>query len=268
LDISVPQCDNLLVQHRDTPRELTRTGPEPHDVAQAGRGSPTGRFKAAIFDLDNCLSAADEVGEELFEPAFMAIRKANDGRLDEEVLAAAFSDCWVHALDFVARKHGFSDSMLAAGWKALCKVEVTAPMRGYGDLQVLKELNLMRFLVTSGFRRLQESKIRALGIGGWFQGVYIDAIDEPDRKGKQRIFAEILAQNGLQPEYVLVVGDNADSEIEAGRSLGIDTVQMLRRGVSRAGNATWHVKDLEGVRKLTCASAGSSVSGVSGNRGR
>jgi len=228
----------------------------------------TSIFEAAIFDLDNCLSAADEVGQGLFEPAFAAIRRANDSRLDDQALAAALSDCWVHALDFVARKHGFSDSMLAAGWKVFCQVEVTTPMHGYGDLNVLKELKLMRFLVTSGFRRLQESKIRALGITDWFKGIYVDAIDQPDRKGKQQIFAEILAQNGLQPKNVLVVGDNADSEIEAGRRLGIKTVQILRPGVPRAGNATWHVQDLEGVRKLVFVGPGASVSGVSGNRGR
>lgn len=38
-------------------------------------------------------------------------------------------------------------------------LEVTTPMQGYGDLDVLKELPVQRFLVTSGFRRLQESKI-------------------------------------------------------------------------------------------------------------
>jgi hypothetical protein len=35
--------------------------------------------KAIIFDLDGCLAAADEVGEQLFRPAFAAIRAANDG---------------------------------------------------------------------------------------------------------------------------------------------------------------------------------------------
>jgi putative hydrolase of the HAD superfamily len=123
-------------------------------------------------------------------------------------------------------------------------------MRGYGDLTTLKALDLARFLVTSGFRRLQESKIRALGITDWFTSIYIDAIEEPDRRGKQQIFAEILTRQGLRPEQVIVVGDNADSEIEAGHRLGIETVQILRPGVPLAENATWQVHDLEGVRRL------------------
>jgi len=247
----VRKCDGLGMQPREamTPHfRAVEFGAREVQEDKSERVVP--RFKAAIFDLDNCLSAADEPGTTLFEPAFEAIHRANDGRLNERELQAAFSDCWRHALDFVARKHGFSEAMLVAGWEVFRRVEVTSPMRGYGDLHTLKELNLMRFLVTSGFRRLQESKIRALGINDWFITIYVDAIDEPDRKGKQHIFSEILARHRLRPENVLVVGDNADSEIEAGHRLGIETVQILRPGVPVAENATWQVHDLDGVRRL------------------
>jgi HAD superfamily hydrolase (TIGR01549 family) len=89
------------------------------------------------------------------------------------------------------------------------------------DLAVLKELPLQRFLVTSGFRRLQESKVRALGFADWFAGIYSDALDEPNRRGKHGIFQDILSAHGLGPDEVLVVGDNPDSEIEAGNRLGM-----------------------------------------------
>src|SRR4051812_22297493 len=55
--------------------------------------------RAIIFDLDNCLAAADEVGEQLLEPVFAAVREANDGALTPSELDAAFRDCWVHAFD-------------------------------------------------------------------------------------------------------------------------------------------------------------------------
>jgi hypothetical protein len=53
--------------------------------------------------------------------------------------------------------------MLVAGWAVSVRLEVATPMRGYADLRTLAELPVLRFLVTSGFRRLQESKIMALG---------------------------------------------------------------------------------------------------------
>ncbi|WP_437998124.1 HAD family hydrolase [Sorangium sp. So ce185] len=205
---------------------------------------------AVLFDLDNCLSAADEVGRELLDPVFAAIRRANRGELSEEALERAFSDCWRHALDFVAQEHGFSAEMLAAGWAACAQLEVRAPMRGYPDLGALAELPALRFLVTSGFRRLQESKIRALGIERLFAGIHVDAIDEPGRKGKQGIFEEILRARRLDPREVLVVGDNLESEIEAGNRLGIRTVQILRPGVPRGEGATYTVRDLHELRAL------------------
>jgi hypothetical protein len=50
-------------------------------------------IRAIIFDLDNCLSAADEPGKALLEPVFDAIRRVNHGRLSNEALTEAFSDC-------------------------------------------------------------------------------------------------------------------------------------------------------------------------------
>src|SRR4051812_6478098 len=169
--------------------------------------------KAVIFDLDNCLAAAREVGEELYRPAFDAIRKANHGNLPNEVLEEAFQDVWRHPLDWVAARHAFSEEMLAAGWQAFAGLQAKGTMHGYGDLAILAELPAHQFLVTSGFRRLQESKIKALKLAPFFTAVYVDAIDEPNRLGKQGLFEQILNEHRLNPNEVLVVGDNADSEI-------------------------------------------------------
>ena len=206
--------------------------------------------KAIIFDLDNCLSSAGEIGRELYEPAFDAIRQANKGTLSDEALAQAFSDAWRHPLDWVAREHGFSEEMRLAGWEAFVGIEVKHPMCGYDDLHILAELPVLRFLVTSGFRRLQESKIKALGFEPLFTAIYVDAIDEADRKGKEGLFQQILESHDLSREEVLVVGDNPDSEIEAGNRLGIRTVQILRPDVPRGSNATYYIHGLTELREL------------------
>jgi len=207
-------------------------------------------IKGIIFDLDSCLAAADEVGQNLFALAFAAIRAANDGSVPEEVLQLAFSECWRVAFDAVADKYNFTEAMRAAGWKEFRRTEVTTPMRGYGDLAVLKELPAQKFLVTSGFRRLQESKVRALGFAGWFAAICMDAIDEPDRRGKQAIFEELLSSYRIRPDEVLVVGDNPDSEIEAGNRLGMKTIQILRPGVPRSEHATRHIHGLAELKEL------------------
>lgn len=207
-------------------------------------------IKALIFDLDSCLAAANEPGENLFAEAFQAIRSANKGEVSEGQLRAAFQDCWRFPFDFVAERYGFSPAMRAAGFAAFCQVEVRQPMHGYGDLNELAQLPAKLFLVTSGFRRLQESKIRALGITKLFTGIHIDAIDESGPKGKLCAFKAILLDHQLLPHEVLVVGDNPDSEIAAGNQLGMKTVQILRPDVPASAAATYQIQNLRELRRL------------------
>src|SRR5205823_14595578 len=55
-------------------------------------------------------------------------------------------------------------------------------------------------------------------VADWFAVIYIDAIDEPNRRGKHGLFQDIFSAHGLRPDEVLVVGDNPDSEIEGAAS--------------------------------------------------
>src|SRR5580704_5185916 len=114
-------------------------------------------MKAVIFDLDGCLSPANVVGPEIFESAFEAIRAANDGSVSADELDAAFSDMWRQAFDWIVHRYRFSPSMIDAGLSKLSQVEVTSAIQGYDDLHLLSQVPGQRFLVTTGFRRLQES---------------------------------------------------------------------------------------------------------------
>jgi putative hydrolase of the HAD superfamily len=199
---------------------------------------------ACIFDLDNCLCAADAPGAEFLQPLFEAIASANRGTHTADSLQQAFAECWYQPLDIVARKFAFSPEMRAAAWRAGGALEVQAPLSGYADLGVLAALNAARFLVTSGFERLQNSKIDALGIRGLFTAVYVDAIDAAVPAGKEALFRQILREQELQPGDALVIGDNPDSELAAGARLGIRTVQILRPGVVRSAAADHHISGL------------------------
>jgi len=207
-------------------------------------------IRALIFDLDNCLADAREVGEELYQPAFEAIRRANQGVVAPEALDRAFEDIWRHSLDWVAAQYGFSQAMKVAGWHVFSVLEVNRKLTGYADLSILSELPRARFLVTSGFKRLQESKIEALELAPLFAAIYVDAIDEPKRIGKLGYFERILQDHELAPAEVLVVGDNAESEIAVGVRLGMPTAQTLRPGVPYAANASFHIRSLQELKAL------------------
>lgn len=209
-------------------------------------------YTVAIFDLDNCLLDARAVGS-LFEPALNAVRQANQGALPPDRLEEALEQCWYTAFDLVAERYGFTQAMRAAGWHQFSQMQVTGPLQGYPDIALVPRIPLRRYLVTSGFRRLQDSKIDALGIRPWFEQVVIDAIDDPSgHQGKQAIFAQILAREGCPPQSALVVGDNPLSELAAGRALGATTVQTVRPGVAPWALADHQVDGLEGLCAL-CA---------------
>ena len=115
-------------------------------------------IKALIFDLDNCLAPSHRNWR---KPRCAGLRRDQEGKImasSEQLLQKAFADIWRHPLDWVAAEYGFSKEMTDAAWKLFATMEVQKPMSGYGDLGILSELPGQRFLVTSGFRRLQESK--------------------------------------------------------------------------------------------------------------
>ncbi|MBL0729631.1 HAD family hydrolase [Piscinibacter sp. HJYY11] len=200
-------------------------------------------MKAAIFDLDNCICPADAAGVELFAPAFDAIRESNRGWLDAATLDRALHECWFTAFDLVAERYGFSVEMLNAGRAAFSALQITKPIAPYPDVRLLSILPLRRFLVTSGFTRLQKSKIRALGIESLFDAIFIDAIDSASHPGKQAIFESIRDSGQWAPCEMLVIGDNPLSELDAGRNLGMVTVQTLRPNVEKSTLADHHVVD-------------------------
>lgn len=205
---------------------------------------------SVIFDLDYCLCAGDEVGAAVYEPVFASIRGANAGALTDTALTEAFAACMRFPFDVVAKRFRFSAAMYRAGLQGFEATEIAAPMHGYPDLHALGDLRARCFLVTTGFQRLQQSKITALGIRSCFDAIHVDSIVDHPRRGKQAIFADILQRHGLVARQTWVVGDNGESEIAAGNQLGMITVQMLRPGVEQCKTARYCVSDLIELKAL------------------
>lgn len=105
-------------------------------------------------------------------------------------------------------------------------------------------------LLTTGFRRLQESKVRQLGLTSLFAAVYIDSLDPPGPVGKRAILARLMVEHELTPKEVVVLGDRADDELAAARALGMVAVQELRPGVIPSAEISWQVPDLAGLPAL------------------
>ena len=68
---------------------------------------------------------------------------------------------------------------------------------------------------------MQLSKIKHLGIENDFKEIHVV---NPVITSKKEVFADIVQRYNYNPEEVLVVGDDPESEIAAAKALGIPTV--------------------------------------------
>jgi putative hydrolase of the HAD superfamily len=188
-------------------------------------------------------------------PLESAVLAANTGRgrIPSEHVRRALVAARRRSFDEVAEEFRLPAPLRAAWADANAALEVSVPLAPYDDVEALAALSVPRFLVTTGFRRFQESKIAALGVARLFDAVHVDALDSPHREGKRAIFSRIAVEWGLTPDQVLVVGDSAESELRAGRELGMVTVQVLRDGVEACTWADYRIESLHDLAGVAAA---------------
>jgi len=75
-------------------------------------------------------------------------------------------------------------------------------------------------------------------------------LDPPGPVGKRALLQRLLAEHGLTPPEVMVIGDRADDELAAARTLGMVAVQVLRPGVIASPEVGWRIPDLDALPAL------------------
>ncbi len=207
-------------------------------------------IKAIIFDLDNCILDTHSLGEAILAPVLAPLCAS---ALPEKMKDGMASALWDTAFeDAIAQNHVPDD--VAELMRVECR-KLTIPedrkIKSYGDEWCIQEFSVKKFLVTSGYRNFQNSKIAKLGIRTLFDQIIIDEMDDPSvRKKKKRIFEEILEENNFKKEEVLVVGDNPRSELRAAKDLGIKAIQTVRPGIQAWDEADHHIKSLSELSAL------------------
>ena len=211
--------------------------------------------RALICDLDNTLFPAHTIPASVLDPLHEAVRAANagPGAIPSDLLERALASARRRPFDVIAEEFHLPAALRTAWMTAQMSLQVTVPLTPYDDVAALARLALPRFLVTTGFRRMQESKLAALGIGHLFDAVYVDALDSERREGKAGVFRRIVAEYALTPAHVLVVGDSAEAELRAGRELGMVTVQVLRDTVEPCAWADHRIHTLSELASLVSA---------------
>ncbi len=180
--------------------------------------------KALILDLDNTIYPVSSISEDLFGQLYVVLDQYSNS------INADGTDRVTHIKEEMTRRpfqHIADDYQLDEELRnriidTLNNMAYTLPMQPYADYEYVRSVPLDKFLVTTGFSKLQHSKVKMLGIGDDFKAIHI--VDpEVSPKTKKDIFAEIMEVHGYEPEEILVIGDDPESEIKAAKALGIDT---------------------------------------------
>jgi len=177
--------------------------------------------KALIFDLDNTIYPVSSIADNLFGQLF-GLLENNREMIGIEKVEAIKEEMTRRPFQYIADKYGLTAKIREGMEEALRNMSYDLPMQPFEDYHSLKNIPLDKYLVTTGYPKLQYSKIRQLGIENDFKETIIV---DPDKSSqtKKDVFAAIIEKYGYQSEQLLVIGDDPASEIKAALELGIDT---------------------------------------------
>jgi len=176
--------------------------------------------KALIFDLDNTIYSVGSIGDELFAPLFKLIKEDGNHEKDLENIK---DETMRRPFQWVARKYNFSDELLQRGVDLLRNTNYVGKIKPFSDYTVVRDLVYDKYLVTTGFLKLQQSKVSGMKIQNDFLEIHIVDPYSSD-KTKKDVFADIMSRHGYPKSEVLVIGDDPESEIKAAQELGLDAI--------------------------------------------
>lgn len=205
--------------------------------------------KAIIFDLDNTIYSVSSIGKKLFQGLFNLIETDGGYQGDFDAVKEALQK---QPFQAVAKQYHFHPDLAEKGVAMLSDLSydgMIEPFDDYSEYRLQTHDGLLKFLVTTGFTKLQWSKIKQMKLESDFDACFVVDPALSDRS-KKDVFAQIMEKYQLRPEEVLVIGDDVDSEIEAGRKLGMDTLLYDHAGTNQLkstynGEIITHFKQLE-----------------------
>lgn len=179
-------------------------------------------IRALIYDLDNTIYPVKSISDELFADLFNLMDEYADG-VNKSDMAAAKEEVTRRPFQKIADEYGFNDELEQKAIEHLRQLTYDKPMQAFDDYKYVKSLQVDKFLVTTGFTRLQTSKVKMLNLDSDFKQIYI-ADPETTEKTKRHFFLDILNKYNYKKEEVLVIGDDPESEIKEAKAIDIKTV--------------------------------------------
>jgi len=114
------------------------------------------RKKAIILDLDNTIYPVHAIGDELFAPLFALITQdGNHAQHMDEIK----NEIMRRPFQMVAKDHHFDEELTEQGIALLKDITYNGKIEAFDDYRFVKQLHIDKYLVTTGFLKLQQSKV-------------------------------------------------------------------------------------------------------------
>jgi Predicted hydrolase (HAD superfamily) len=202
--------------------------------------------KAIIFDLDNTIYLVSSIGERLFETLFRLIADSGECTGSFDMLKG---EIMRRPYQYVAEEFGFSDKLKHECFEHLKNLTYDLPIKPVENYDTTRSIPCTKFLVTTGFTNLQNSKIDRLEIRNDFEKIFI--IDPFETaKTKRDVFKELLIKYAYKLDEVLVVGDDLNSEIKAAKELGIESVLYDFRSIYSSDEKQAVIRNLSELQQF------------------
>jgi putative hydrolase of the HAD superfamily len=207
--------------------------------------------RVLILDLDNTIYPVSSISENLFADLFATLDQhaeiINAG--DADTVSKIKDEMTRRPFQHIADKFNLHNTVRSKMEDQLRNMIYDQPMQPFDDYHHVRAIQLDKFLVTTGYSKLQWSKVRMLGIEDDFKHIHIVDPDISD-KTKKDVFAEIMQTHNYVPADLLVIGDDPESEIKAAKALGIDTFLYDPANKHPHAQVTYRSGNLKDVLKL------------------
>ncbi|MEX6689194.1 HAD family hydrolase [Danxiaibacter flavus] len=176
--------------------------------------------RALIFDLDNTIYAVRSIGDKIFAPLLELIAADDEQSLQMDKIR---HEIMRRPFQMVAKDFNFSEELTSKGIELLSSIRFDGEIEPFSDYEIARTLPLDKFLVTTGFTNMQQSKVTGMNLDRDFKEIHI--IDpSSSTKTKKDVFEDIIKRHNYASPEVLVIGDDLHSEIKAALELGISAV--------------------------------------------
>ena len=100
-----------------------------------------------------------------------------------------------------------------------------------GAIEILEYLKpkYRLFIITNGFRDVQDKKLKNSNIKHYFEAIY-DSESVGVKKPDPKIFRHALIDSGSGPNESLMVGDNYEADVLGAKKLNINTIHFVAHG--------------------------------------